>query len=48
MPSQGFMRGAPSSVHSMRTYNYPRIENDSAYRSLRGDAATFGDHKRRT
>ena len=25
----------------MRTYNYPRIENDSAYRSLRGDAANL-------
>src|SRR5438874_880422 len=41
MPSQGFMRGAPSSVQSMRTYNYPRIETDSAYRWLRGDIPPF-------
>src|SRR5437867_7607456 len=34
MPSQGFMR-LPSSIRSMRTYNYPRIEKDSANRWLR-------------
>src|SRR5437763_10517508 len=34
MPSQGFMR-LPSSVQSMQTYNYPRIEKDSANRWLR-------------
>jgi hypothetical protein len=43
------MRGAPSSVQSTRTYNYPRVENDSANRWLR-DAMLhlFGDYKRRT
>jgi hypothetical protein len=26
------MRGVPSSVQTTRTYNYPRVENDSALR----------------
>jgi hypothetical protein len=36
-------------VQSTRTYNYPRVENDSANRWLR-DAMLqlFGDDKRRT